>query len=121
METPYQAACRLLVALEQLAGEESANLRNLDLVEAVQAIERAAPLVERLVELADDPTVQALRPQIEILLRQRQQSAGLIDAHLARLQSEMRRVDEARARLTKVVPAYGSSLGRMQTRLNTAA
>ena len=121
METPFQAASRLLAALEEMAAEEAANLRNLDLVEAVQVIERAAPLVARLVELADEPEVDRLRPRIEVLLRQRRQSAALIDAHLARLQAEMRRVDEARARLTKVAPAYGIHAARMQARLNTAA
>ncbi len=121
METPVQAAVRLLSALEDMAAQESANLRNLDLVEAVQVLERAAPLVQRLAELADDPTVAPLRDRVQALVLQRQQSAALIDAHLARLQSELRRVDEARRRLGQVAPAYAQLSRGSQARLNTAA
>jgi len=121
METPIQTALRLLSALEDLAAQESACFRNLDLVEAVQATERAAPLVARLVELATDPSVIALRPRGAALVEQRMQGAALLDSHLARLQSEMRRVDEARARLAKIAPVYGTSAVRIHTRLNTAA
>ncbi|MFI5336188.1 MAG: hypothetical protein ACHQ5A_05370 [Opitutales bacterium] len=121
METPVQTALRLLDALEDLAAQETANLRNLDFVEAVQVLERSAPLVNRLAELAADPEVLALRPRIAALLDQRQQSASLLDAHLARVQSEMRRVDEARARLAKIAPVYGPGTLRIHSRLNTAA
>lgn len=121
METPLQTALRLLDVLEDLACQESANLRNLDLVEAVEVTERAAPVVLRLAELATDPTVASLRPRVAALLEQRRQSASLLDAHLARLQSEMRRVDEARNRLAKVAPVYSAGILPVQARLNTAA
>ena len=122
METPAQTAVRLLAALEDLALREQANLRNLDLVEAVEMIERAAPLVERLAELAADPAVATLRPRVEAFLEQRRQSAALIDAHLARLQSEMRRVDEARQRLARVAPVYSpKTILSRPSRLSTAA
>jgi hypothetical protein len=110
-----------MTALEELVAQESANLRNLDVVEAVQITERAAPLVQRLGELASDPSVALLRPRVEALLVQRQQSAQILDAHLARMQSELRRIDEARARLSRVAPVYGSSSARAESRLNTAA
>ena len=122
METPAQTAVRLLAALEDLALREQANLRNLDLVEAVEMIERAAPLVERLAELAADPAVATLRPRVEAFLEQRRQSAALIDAHLARLQSELRRVDEARQRLARVAPVYSpKTILSRPSRLSTAA
>lgn len=123
METPLQTATRLISALEELVAQESANLRNLDLVEAVQVTERAAPLVLKLGELAADPGVAPLRPRVEALIIQRQQSTQMLDAHLARMQSELRRIDEARARLSRVAPAYGSAPAapRSVSRLNTAA
>lgn len=123
METPFQAARRLLTALEDLAEQEAANLRNLDLVEAVQITERAAPLVQKLGELATDPTVAPLRPRVEALIVQRRQSAQLLDSHLARVQSELRRIDEARARLACVAPVYAAKAGatRGTSLLNTAA
>lgn len=123
METPFQTATRLIASLEELVAQEAANLRNLDLVEAVQITERAAPLVLRLGELAADPDVAPLRARVEALIIQRQQSVLMLDSHLARMQSELRRIDEARARLSRVAPAYGSGPGaeRSVSRLNTAA
>ncbi|MBI2517604.1 MAG: hypothetical protein HYV95_11940 [Opitutae bacterium] len=121
METPLQTAKRLITALEELVAQEAANLRNLDLVEAVQVTERAAPLVQKLGELANEPGVAPLRPRVEALIIQRQQSTQMLDSHLARMQSELRRIDEARARLSKVAPAYGSGGAPAVSRLNTAA
>lgn len=122
METPHQCALRLLTALEDLAGQESVLLRSLDLVEAVQISERAAPLVERLCALAGDPAVAALKPRVEEVVGQRRRNAVLLDSHLARLQSELRRIDEARTRLSRVAPVYfGGAPTAAESRLNTAA
>lgn len=120
METPLQTARRLLGALEELAAEEAANLSNLDFVEAVQVIERATPLVVRLAELAEHPEVHSLRPQVQDLLIRRRQNVALLDRHLTGIQSEMRRVDEARGRLARVAPVYAGGAAS-PSRLNTAA
>lgn len=122
MATAHQTAQRLLAALEDLAGQEAVLLRSLDLVEAVQISERAAPLVEKLCALATDPDLCDLRPRVEDLVSQRRRNAVLLDSHLARLQSELRRIDEARNRLARVAPVYnGGSLPVLESRLNTAA
>jgi len=121
METPFQNALRLLSALEDLAGQESVLLRSLDLVEAVQISERAAPLVEKLCELALDPAVATLKPRVEELVSRRRRNAVLLDNHLARLQSELRRIDEARTRLSRVAPVYFGGAPTTESRLNTAA
>ncbi|MBI5423556.1 MAG: hypothetical protein HZA32_05675 [Opitutae bacterium] len=121
METPLQTAQRLLTALEDLASQESVLLRSLDLVEAVQISERAAPLVEKLCTLAVDPTVALLRPRVEELVAQRRRNAVLLDSHLARLQGELRRIDEARSRLARVAPVYSGGAPLVESRLNTAA
>ncbi|MBI2510766.1 MAG: hypothetical protein HYV96_02200 [Opitutae bacterium] len=120
METPLQTALRLLSALEDLAGQEAVLLRSLDLVEAVQISERAAPLIEKLCALSIDPGVAALRPRVEELVAQRRRNAVLLDSHLARLQGELRRIDEARSRLARVAPVYGGAMP-VESRLNTAA
>lgn len=120
METPLQTAQRLLSALEDFASQEAVLLRSLDLVEAVQISERAAPLVEKLCSLAIDPGVSSLRPRVEELVAQRRRNAVLLDAHLARLQGELRRIDEARLRLSRVAPVYGG-MAPVESRLNTAA
>jgi hypothetical protein len=123
MSTPFQTAQRLLSALEDLASQESVLLRSLDLIEAVQISERAAPLVERLCAIiAESPEVAPLRPRVEELVAQRRRSAVLLDSHLERLQGELRRIDEARTRLARVAPVYGGgTTPPLESRLNTAA
>jgi hypothetical protein len=121
METPLQTAGRLITALEDLAEQEGGLLRSLDLVEAVQISERAAPLVQKLCDLSLEPGVASLRPRVLELVAQRRRQATLLDAHLARLQRELRRVDEARSRLSRLAPVYAGAAGTAQARLNTAA
>lgn len=108
MKSPLTTAQRLLSALEELASEETVLLRSLDLFEAVQLAERAAPLIERLCGLlAEAPEIGTLRPRVEALVAQRRRNSAMLDSHLARLQSELRRVEEARKRLARVAPVYG--------------
>jgi hypothetical protein len=121
METPRQTALRLLTALEDLAGQESVMLHSLDFVEAVAIQERAGPLIEKLSSLAVDPEVAALRPRVASLIARREQNRHFLDAQLARLQSELRRIDEARARLARVAPVYTPAAAVPVSRLNTAA
>lgn len=120
MEAPFQAAARLLGALEDLVSRETTLLRTMDFVEAVDLQERAAPLVEKLCALASDPVVAALRDRVTALLERRRQNYHFLDIQLSRLQSELRRVNDARGRLNRVGPAY--TAGRpAESRLNTAA
>lgn len=124
MDSPFDKASRLIATLEDMAGQESVLLRSLDLVEAVQICEKAAPLVERLCALASEPGVAGLQSRIGELVAQRRRNATMLDAHLARLQGELRRIDEARNRLSRVAPAYGSmatNVAPAESRLNTAA
>jgi len=124
MTPRLQRARRLLDALNELASQEAVLLRSLDLVEALQIAERAAPLVEEICALAAEPDVAVLREDVQKLVERRQRNAALLDVHLSRVQDEMRRVDEARRRLTRTAPAYQRSLGATtppESRLNTAA
>ena len=124
MSPRIQRAQRLLAALEELASQESVLVRSLDLVEAMQIGERAAPLVEEVCALATEADVAELRPQIEALVARRQRSAELLEVQLGRVQEELRRVDEARRRLTRTAPAYQRGTtgdAPSAPRLNTAA
>jgi hypothetical protein len=121
METPRQTALRLLSALEDFAAQEANLLRTLDFVEAVGFQERAAPLVQKLAELADDSEVAALRPRVAALLARREQNRHFIDAHLERLQGELRRIEEARVRLARLAPAYSSAHAAVLSRFHSAA
>lgn len=124
MTPRMQRARRLLTALEVLAGQEAVLVRSLDLEEALQIAERASPLVDEICALAAEPEVAELRPQVEALIALRQRSAALLEVHLGRVQDELRRVDEARRRLTRTAPAYQRAAGAdapAESRLNTAA
>lgn len=122
METPLQTATRLLAALDDLASQESVLLRTLDFVDAVSLQERAAPLVDQLAALANHPEVAVLRSKVTALVDKRQQSRQFLDAELGRLQAELRRIDEARTRLSRVAPAYVVAPTRAAiSLLNTAA
>jgi hypothetical protein len=120
MESPLQTATRLLSALEDLAAQETGLLRTLDIVEAVSVQERAAPLVQRLGELAQYAEVAILRPRVGELLARREQNRYFLDAQLERLQVELRRVEEARQRLAIIAPVYRAAASA-NSRLNAAA
>ena len=121
METPLQTAVRLFAALEDLTAQESILLRTLDFVDAVAIQERAAPLVDQLSALAVHPEVTNIRAKVLGLVERRQQSRQFLDAQLGRLQSELRRIDEARTRLSRVAPAYVTVARAVESKLNTAA
>ena len=121
MESPLQTATRLLAVLEDLTAQESILLRTLDFVDAVALQERAAPLVDQLSALAFHPDVAQLKQRVASLVDRRQQSRYFLDAQLGRLQSELRRIDEARTRLSRMVPAYVTASRVVESKLNTAA
>lgn len=121
METPVQTASRLLIALDELVQEEIALIRTMDFVEAVGVRERTAPLVEMLCSLAEDPQVAGLQAKVTALLDRWSQNHHFLETQLARLQIELNRVNEARLRLRRVVPAYIRHGVVPESRLNTAA
>lgn len=121
METPIQTATRLLAALEDLTAQEAVLLRTLDFADAVAIQERAEPLIDQLAALAVHPEVAALRSKVKGVVERRQQSRLFLDAQLGRLQSELRRLDEARTRLARVAPAYVTASPVVESKLNTAA
>ncbi len=121
METPFQSATRLLVALDELLGEETALIRTMDFVEAVAVRERTAPLVDLLCSLAADSEVVRLQPRVHMLLQRWSQNHHFLETQLVRLQAELSRVSEARQRLRRVVPVYAGPAVLPESRLNTAA
>lgn len=120
METPLQTATRLLKALEELVEQEAAAMREYDLASALGVTERAAPLVDKLLQLSGKPEVATLRPQVETLLVRRRQTAQHIDTQLVRLRTELGQADRARVRISRVAPAYGRAVLSVESRLNAA-
>jgi hypothetical protein len=120
METPVQTATRLLAALGEMVEQEVAAMREFDLASALGVTERAAPLVDKLMALAADPAVAALRPQVEALLARRRQTAQHIDTQLVRLRTELGQVQRTRVRISRVAPVYGRAVMSAESRLNAA-
>lgn len=121
MESPGEAATRLLTALEELVMQETLLIRTMDFIEAVEIQERAAPLVEKLCALAVDPAVSVLQGRVAGLLERLGQNHHFLDGQLTRLQVELDRVAAARSRLRRVAPVYRVGSGPAESRLNTAA
>lgn len=119
-----ERARRILSALDDLVGQESVLLRSLDLVEALQIAERCSPLVDELCQLASEPEAHEIRENVAALLQKRQRNATLLESHLQRVQEEIRRIEDARRKLARTVPAYRKTeSGRSgpERNLNTAA
>jgi len=125
METPRDKAGRLLTALEDLAGQEGTLLRSPGLPEAgllAALAERAAPLVHELGALMADPRTESWRPRAKALMVRRLVNSALLDAQVTRLQTDLRRLDEACSQLTRVAPVYGGGpAAPAESRLNAAA
>jgi hypothetical protein len=125
METPSAKAGRLLTALEDLSGQEGTLLRATGFPDAgllASLAGRADPLVHELGLLMADPLVEQWRPRVKALMVRRLVNSALLDAQVTRLQTDLRRIDEARSRIARVAPVYGGGLSApAETRLNFAA
>lgn len=123
METRLQRGRRLLAALSELASQEAVLVRSLDLVEALQLAERAAPLVTEVCGLAAEPDAAEIRPAVAALVERRRRSSACLEEHLARVRDELRRIDEARRRTARTAPAYRPIRPDplVESHLNTAA
>jgi hypothetical protein len=119
--TPVATAARLLDALDELITQENILIRTMDFVEAVQVRERAAPIVDKLCELASEPVAAALRSRLDVLLGRCDQNYRLLEGHLAQMQEELSRVSQARGRLRHFAPVYKTGSARVESQLNTAA
>jgi hypothetical protein len=117
-------AGRILDALDELVGQESVLLRSLDLVEALQIAERCAPLVDEICQLATEPAGGEIQGRVAALLQKRQRNAALLETHVRRVQEEMRRIEDARRKLSRMAPAYraiDATRAPTERNLNTAA
>ena len=122
MDAPLANACRLLSALEEFVVQEEILLREQAFDEIVGLREHAAPLVEKLCELAREFTVDhVFRLRLEDLLHRSGQNFRLLTSELARRQEELLRVGEALGRLRRVAPAYKTARNAHESRLNAAA
>jgi len=125
MVAALDTACRLLSALEEFVVQEDILLREQAFVEIVALREHAAPVVEKLCELAEKFTVDhVFRLRLEDLLGRCEKNLRLLNSELARQHDELLRVGEAIGRLRRVAPAYTTArngLAAGAARFNAAA
>jgi len=122
MAATHDTACRLLSALEEFVLQEEILLREQAFVEIADLREYAAPVVEKLCELAAEFTVDSVfRLRLEDLLHRSGQNFRLLTSELTRRQEELLRVGEALGRLRRMAPAYKGVRSAHESRLNAAA
>jgi len=122
MSAPLATACRLLLALEEFVDQEEILLREQAFVEIAGLREHAAPVAEKLCELATEFAVDSVfRLRLEDLLHRSGQNFRLLTSELARRQEELLRVGEALGRLRCMAPAYKTARRGLESRLNVAA
>jgi hypothetical protein len=121
METPGQTGGRLLAALDDLVTQEAAAVLAGDygVIAGLQA--RTAAVGEKLSSLAGDPTVAALRLQVEALLERREQTQRQLTQRLTAVRLEIERLRTVRLRVTRLGPAYGGRVAGAAPRFTAAA
>jgi hypothetical protein len=107
METPIQESSRMLQALEELIEQEGMYLRGGYYDLAVQVRDRAAPLVQRLIQLDGQTEVATLRPRVDVLLAKSTVHATFLSQKMSELKAEIDHIERVRHRNARMRPAYG--------------
>lgn len=106
VETPFQCAARLLIALDELVAQEGNYLRAGSFVLAAGVRARTEPVVSRLVELSQSPGVPELRGKVAAIVERSSRHAAILEEKIAEFRAEIRRIDQARHRTNQLAPAY---------------
>jgi hypothetical protein len=121
MSPAETTARRLIVALEEFTEQQTFALQVGNWTHAISLQQRAAPLIARLCEVTSrEPGLAArVSPRLDGLMEARNRLQKRLHGRREQLQTERRRLGEARRRLLDLAPAYGSlSGGRSLLRLN---
>ncbi len=106
METPFQCAARLLVALDELVAQEGNYLRAGSFELAAEMRTRAEPVVSRIVELSQFPGVSELRGKVAAIVERSARHGAIFEEKICEFRAEIRRTDQARHRTNQLAPAY---------------
>ena len=108
------ACARLLGALEELAGEEDAALREHDWATVALLQQRSAPLAAQLA--GEGPTVvdAGLRTRLAAYLSRRRETGEWLAGQIALARGQLREIEAAERRVARLAPAYrqGGSTAR---------
>jgi hypothetical protein len=108
-ETPAQQCARIVRALEDLAAQEAAAVETCDFTAAYGVQERAAPLVDFLVQQADSFRDEALANRVKAVHTLRAKTGERLGAEIVRTREALREMQAVRSRVAQVGPAYGRS------------
>lgn len=115
------AALRLVASLEEFTAQQALAISVGHAAHAVDLQRRAAPLVERLCELAREPGLaRTIARRLDDLMESRRALQGRLAARRELVNARRQRVALARSRLQSLAPAYGVKSGRAPLRLNAA-
>lgn len=120
METSAQQAARLLIAVEELADRESTFLRGGYYDLATESRERTEPLVQQLIRLAGQPGLDAYQPSVTALQARNAENDAFLSGKMTELAIELRRIEEARQRATRMAPAYSHATDHPSVRWQAA-
>jgi hypothetical protein len=107
METPRQQCARLIVALQDIADQEGASVRSGDMAMVRSLQERAAPLVEWLVQNGPAIADAEIRRQIAAILALREKSARLLATAAAQARAEVESLNGRQRTIARIAPVYG--------------
>lgn len=109
METPVQTCARLLGALEDLIGQETASLAARDFAAIRLIQQRAAPLVDYVGTHgpAVAKTHPAIRTRVTAVLARRQQNLATLGAQIAETRQRLDETRQSQVRVARIGPAYG--------------
>jgi hypothetical protein len=110
METPRQKCARLLVALEDLVGQEISCVRTGDFAGLCSLQDRAGPLVTWLVEHGPAIADADIRRRIAGVLESRQRTAAALASEIARTRSEVDGLSVSLRTVARVAPVYGRAV-----------
>ena len=106
METPAQRCTRLLVALEDLAGQEAASLASGDVATLIALQQRADPLVAYLGKHGPAVADDGMRARVGALLTRRRETAVVLARRIEETRSRLKELEASRRRVARVAPAY---------------
>jgi NAD-dependent DNA ligase len=115
MEAPEQKFSRLLGALDELVGQETATLaqREFSAIDVIQR--RTEPLVAALVALGPSAADESARAKVAGLLARRQHNIEFIETQLATARDELISIQESTQRVARIAPVYGRAEGSQPT------
>jgi hypothetical protein len=116
-------ARRLVAALEEFTEQQAFSLSVGNAVHAVELQRRAAPLIQRLCELAarEPDLTRAIGVRLDSLFAARRNLQRRLAVRREQVITRRRQIAESRQRLQELAPAYGARLAAVPTRLSARA